>query len=419
MNLSSTAQAILLLTSYFNTPQQNDIKPLTNTEWGRFALWLKTQKMTPADLLLTNSADYLKKWNDPHISAERIVTLLQRGHALAFSFERWERAGLWVVTRSDAEYPKRLKQRLTTNAPPFFFGCGQKTLLNAGGLAVVGSRHTQQEELAFTTEIGQRAALAHIPIISGGAVGVDQTAMQSALNQNGVVIGILANNLLNATVDIKWRQGLSTGKCVLISTTHPEAGFHVGHAMARNKYIYCLADQALVVHANQTGGTITGAQENLKAHWVPLWVKHTTDPNAANAHLVREGGKWCSANAADVDLLALFQSSQGTVPTPSKIQDLFEDYGAIVDLSPAAQPSLHYADDLPTSFTPQAQDSFYMLFLEEFKKHSTQPIPEKECLTHFPLHKSQLKQWLERAIQDNLIKKIKIKRRICYQWHAI
>ena len=43
--------------------------------------------------------------------------------------------------------------------------------------------------------------------------------------------------------------------------------------MARNKYIYCLAESAMVVRAGMTGGTITGAMEALKHQWLPMQVK--------------------------------------------------------------------------------------------------------------------------------------------------
>ncbi len=51
----------------------------------------------------------------------------------------------------------------------------------------------------------------------------------------------------------------------MISPYSPEAPFHsVGNAMARNKLIYCMADQALVVHSRREGGTWNGALENLE-----------------------------------------------------------------------------------------------------------------------------------------------------------
>jgi len=294
--LSPTAQATLLLTSYFSKASSETAKPLTNAEWGRFALWLKEKSATPADLLVTDPKTLLNGWHDTRISTERIIELLNRGHSLALAMEKWQRAGLWVVTRSDPEYPKRLKKRLKTDSPAVLFGCGNKALLNAGGLAVIGSRNASVSDLAFTDQVGFKAASEGVAIVSGGARGVDETAMQGAIKQGGAVIGVMADSLLKAATSSKWRKGLMDGHTVLISPFYPESGFNAGNAMARNKYIYCLADSSLVIHSGKKGGTINGAEENLKKAWVPLWVKHTTDKDAANADLVVKGGRWLEAD---------------------------------------------------------------------------------------------------------------------------
>lgn len=250
-SLSPTAQATLLLTSYFSKASSESVKPLTNAEWGRFALWLKEKSTTPADLLVSDPKALLQGWYDARISAERIIELLNRGHSLALAMEKWQRAGLWVVTRSDPEYPKRLKQRLKTDSPPVLFGCGNKALLNAGGLAVIGSRNASEADLAFTDQVGAKAAEEGVAIVSGGARGVDETAMLGAIKQGGVVIGVMADSLLKAATSSKWRKGLMDDHAVLISPFYPEAGFSAGNAMARNKYIYCLADSSLVIHSGK------------------------------------------------------------------------------------------------------------------------------------------------------------------------
>ena len=294
--LSPTAQATLLLTSYFSRASSESAKPLTNAEWGRFALWLKEKSTTPADLLVADPKALLQGWHDARISAERIIELLSRGHSLALAMEKWQRAGLWVVTRSDPEYPKRLKQRLKTDSPPVVVGCGNKALLNAGGLAVIGSRNASESDLAFTDQVGAKAAAEGIAIVSGGARGVDETAMLGAMKQGGVVIGVMADSLLKAATSSKWRKGLMDDHAVLVSPFYPEAGFSAGNAMARNKYIYCLADSSLVLPSGKKGGTLNGAEENLKKAWLPLWVKQTTDKDAANADLVAKGGRWLEAD---------------------------------------------------------------------------------------------------------------------------
>ncbi|MDN4708120.1 hypothetical protein QYZ43_20785 [Vibrio parahaemolyticus] len=69
MNLTTTAQAIILLTSYFGKQDKDAAKPLTNAEWARFAMWLRGSKLSPADLLDNNKKALLSQWRDPKIKS--------------------------------------------------------------------------------------------------------------------------------------------------------------------------------------------------------------------------------------------------------------------------------------------------------------------------------------------------------------
>ncbi len=316
--LSENAQATLLLTSSFSKVDSEQVKPLTNTEWGRFAMWLKEKAISPAMLLGNDAKQQLVGWHEANISEERLLQLLSRGHSLALAVEKWQRAGLWVVTRSDPEYPKRLKYHLKTHSPPVLFGCGNKALLNAGGLAVVGSRNANDQDLLYTQQVGEKAASEGIAIVSGGARGVDEAAMMGAIHQGGAVVGVMAESLLKAATSAKWRKGLMQGNTALVSSNYPEASFSAGNAMARNKYIYCLSDAALVVHSGKKGGTLNGAQENLKKGWVPLWVKPTDDNNAANAELINTGGQQCSGGAACLSIAELISAKSSSPSTHSQ-----------------------------------------------------------------------------------------------------
>lgn len=417
MNLSPMAQATLLLTSYFSPVGSDDVKPLTNAEWGRFALWLKEKSVTPADLLTTDVPSLLQTWQDPHISMTRIISLLNRGHSLALATEKWQRAGLWLVTRADPEYPWRLKQRLKTDSPPVLFGCGNKDLLNMSGLAVVGSRNASEIDLEFTSHVGAKAAAEKVAIVSGGARGVDEAAMQGALKQNGAVIGVMADSLLKAATSAKWRKGLMNGNLVLISPFYPEAGFSIGNAMARNKYVYCLAESALVIHSGKKGGTLAGAEENLKQNWVPLWVKPSDDHHAANAHLVAKGGRWSAADVQHLDIVSLTRAEDST---PEQT-DLF---------ATDAQPPLYSTADIgghPPSaslreenpeYVVQATRSqpvdFYRLFIAELPGYAEKPVTLEELVATTELNKHQLSDWLKRAIQDGMVDELT--RPVRYQW---
>ena len=114
----------------------------------------------------------LAGWIDRSVSVARLEQLMGRGTALGLSLEKWQRAGLWILTRSDPEYPERLKRRLRSESPAVLFGSGNKALLNKGGIAVVGSRDASEEDLAFTEKLGKEAATQGYSIVSGGARGV-------------------------------------------------------------------------------------------------------------------------------------------------------------------------------------------------------------------------------------------------------
>ncbi|EKA7363838.1 DNA-processing protein DprA [Vibrio parahaemolyticus] len=435
MNLSNNAKAILLLTSYFSKASKENVKPLSNSEWGRFALWLKENKLVPESLLKADAKQLLSSWRDPKITLERLLGLLDRGHSLALATDKWARAGIWVLTRSDSEYPWRLKSRLKTNSPPVLFGCGNKELLNAGGIAVVGSRNAPAQDLLFTEKLGAKAALSHVSIVSGASRGIDEAAMLGAMNSGGVVIGVLSEDLLRTATSLKWRQGIMNDKAVLVSPFYPEAGFSAGNAMGRNKYIYCLSDASLVVHSGKKGGTISGASENIRNQWVPLWVKPTLDKGAANEMLVDKGGYWCDPDIETLNVRSLIEAAvHSGGPSVTEQQDLFamepqeegiHQTGLLSKLRPDNQLESKEAkgsedDTLDTSPISNKDVigleciDFYDIFVAKFAKDASSPVTLDELIESTQLHKSQLNEWLKKAIEDGIAKKLN--RPVRYQY---
>jgi predicted Rossmann fold nucleotide-binding protein DprA/Smf involved in DNA uptake len=291
MSVDTQTQAILLLTAHLQKVSQAEVKPLTPSEWGRFASWLHAEGKRPEELL--DSGDplsLLHGWHDRAVSHDRLVKLLGRAAALGMVLEKWERAGLWVVARAHTDYPAKLKMRLGQDSPAVLIGCGNPGILNSPGVAVVGSRDASEDDLNFTWDFGRRVAEEDHIIISGGARGVDETAMFGCIEAGGKVAGILADGLLRAVTSIKYRNALATDQIVLVTPFNPEAGFNVGNAMARNKYIYCCADATVIVASGKNkGGTWNGAVEALRAEWVPVWVRKTPDSPEGNASLIHKG----------------------------------------------------------------------------------------------------------------------------------
>lgn len=442
MTLSTQTQAVLLLTSHLGGTKHGDAKPLTPTEWGRFARWLKDQSLSPDRLLVGSLDESLSGWTDKKIDRDRLRGLLDRGSALALATEKWLRAGLWVLTRSDQDYPGALKQMLKTDAPPVLYGCGNRQLLSRKGIGVVGSRNASKDDLAFARGVGSRASDQGESIVSGGARGIDEAAMLGALEAEGTAVGVLADSLLRACTSKKYRSYLIENSLALLSPFNPEFGFNVGNAMARNKYVYCMSSAVIVVHSGTSGGTWNGAVENLKKGWVPLWVKASSDSEAGNSKLVDMGGKWIEEDLEAIDFEWLKQTlveaspqAIGDLLTP--VLELAEPGGTIdtvhagdmrPEVASVPKPPLLGADEAQgpregaeAASSQQAKAeiaedevrsriladvSFYDLFLAK-----AEPLcrergrKEEEFAEVMDVPRTQLKLWLSRAVDEERLRK--------------
>ena len=302
--LSANTQAILLLTAPLIAGRGKDkaaAKPLGASEYRGLARRLRELERQPADLLDQGLGEIIDGCGAT-LDGERLERLLGRGFLLAQAVERWRTRAIWVLSRADADYPKRLKKRLGASAPPLLYGCGEAAILNVGGLAVVGSRDVSNTLLEYAEDIGRLAGVVGSGLISGGARGVDSAAMGGALDVGGHVAGILANGLENAAMRRENRQALMDGQMVLASPYDPAARFLVGHAMQRNKLIYALSDAALVVNADYNrGGTWTGAVEQLdKMKLVPIYVRSTGEAARGLDELLAHGARaWPNPATSD------------------------------------------------------------------------------------------------------------------------
>src|ERR1035441_4697212 len=116
MELESTltpdTQAVLLLCGELGQRGGNGVKPLALRQYNNLATWLKTEGLRPGDLLTLEGRTKLGGLQTTDVNADRVSPLLERGTALALVVEKWERSGLWVISRSDSCYPERLKRYL-------------------------------------------------------------------------------------------------------------------------------------------------------------------------------------------------------------------------------------------------------------------------------------------------------------------
>ena len=288
-SLSADDQAIMLLAVRLKGTAKGDPAPLSPTEYDGLAAWLHAQKRRPADLLGDFDAA-LDGWEPPSakLTIDRIRFLLGRGMSLAMEQERWDSAGLWVLTRANASYPSRLRQRLGRTRPPLLFGAGDVRLLDEGGIGIVGSRDATPDELEVTRAVATAAAAATRMVVSGGARGIDTEAKQACLDAGGRTVAILGDSLLRQATKRDHREALRDGGLCVASPYHPEARFQSWSAMARNAVVYALCDAVLIAcSAKGKGGTWSGALDGRKLG-VPLVVNDASQSEGARA-LLAEG----------------------------------------------------------------------------------------------------------------------------------
>ncbi len=264
---------------------------LTHRQYTSLVKILQQSNSQPADLIDREKAsDILKTLEGHQFDKGRISRLLGRGMQLSLALEHWRQRSIQVISRADELYPRRLKEVLQHQAPPLLYFCGENIdLLNKGGLAVVGSRHVDAGLLNYARNVGELAAGADCTIVSGGAKGVDQAAMQGAVAAGGIVIGVVANSLETAV--LRNRNELINNKLLICSPFDPSVRFQVWQAMARNKLIYALSDAALVVESDVgKGGTWQGAVEQIqKLKVVPVYTR-ISGPDSAGLKELRKLG---------------------------------------------------------------------------------------------------------------------------------
>ena len=350
------------------------------------------------------------------IDGDRVKRLLERGAAMALAVDRWASSGVWVICRGDAEYPVRLKHHLKKQAPAILYGVGHAGLLQGGGLAVVGSRNVDHTGEKFTRRAVVACAIHGIPIVSGGARGVDQVAMLEGLHVGGTVVGVLADNLLKSAVTKKYRDGIREKCLVLVSAFSPEARFNVGNAMGRNKHIYALADFGLIISAEVgKGGTWAGATEELKRPDArPVFVRDEPTAPEGNRALIKLGAHpypdppW--GNDLPVRLsekitkkpspignqLTMFSQSPLSSPAAVSVKEKGFDYQKIPS---EMNNKTKKEDSLTVKISSNVFDAVLPLILSVLNDWQKPDILAEKL----NVRKPQLDDWLKRAVEEGRI----------------
>lgn len=195
-------------------------------------------------------------------AAARILEMLESGIDVVERY-REERSrlpeGSRMIHLRDADYPSRL---LDLEEPPeFLYVRGAiESCRRDDAISVVGSRDAPVSEVRRARTIVGQLAAAGLAVVSGGALGIDRAAHESALEAGGETAVVLPSGL-DRTYPVSNRdvfeRAVERGALV---TEYP-LGVEVRryHFPRRNRLIAALGDATFVVRAGPDSGTMLTA----------------------------------------------------------------------------------------------------------------------------------------------------------------
>lgn len=300
MTLSDDAKAVIALTTRLGDRRRPCLPP---TEWHKLATALEDAGLRPGDIFDVDTDTE----SIPGISsgtAAKIHDLLRDASVTTVEAAELGNIGIWTLTIVDDDYPATVIDRLGRNTPPVIFGAGDASLLDGTGVGIVGSRNVDEAGAQVAKEVATAAAGLGRSVVSGGARGVDQLAMNAAYQAGGSVVGVLADALSQRIRKPDILAALDAETTCLITQQAPATGFSAGAAMSRNKLIYALSAFTVVVATDENqGGTWAGATEALKKNIASVAVWRGNGEGPGNEALERVGATPIRSADALRDLL--------------------------------------------------------------------------------------------------------------------
>lgn len=160
-----------------------------------------------------------------------------------------------VVLYDQEGYPQDLME--LSQPPAALHAVGDVQLLDAPGLAVVGSRKIDVSAASAARRILEPVVRLGLVIISGGALGSDAVAHRCAVDSGGQTIAILPSGLrrLSPKTNRRLFGEIADGSGVLVSEYPPQQGVRRYHFKRRNGLIAALSNAVLVLRAAEKSGT--------------------------------------------------------------------------------------------------------------------------------------------------------------------
>jgi DNA processing protein len=142
----------------------------------------------PEDILAAGKSD-LMRVDGVGESVARSITGWQSQADLDAELKRIADAGVQVVTREDADYPKNLRE--IYDPPLVLYVKGTLSSKDAVSIGIVGSRRTSLYGQEMARKLAYQLARVGVTVVSGLARGIDTQAHKGALQAKGRTVAVL------------------------------------------------------------------------------------------------------------------------------------------------------------------------------------------------------------------------------------
>lgn len=171
--------------------------------------------------------------------------------------EAAEQRGIEFVTVLDEGYPEKLRW---IDSPPLgLYVQGDPTTVE-NGVSVVGTRDATRSRLEYVERVAEKLVEMDRTVVSGLAKGVDTAAHEGTLAAGGGTVAVLPGDV--ETIRPRGNEELGeriADSGALVAEVSPEASFHRGRFVKRNRIISGICDAVVIGASGETGGTIRQA----------------------------------------------------------------------------------------------------------------------------------------------------------------
>jgi len=295
-NRLSDDSAVILMLCWSVRKGRGAPKPLTTSEWGELARQIQNSHLQRPGALLTAKGGDFRRLRLSELMIARIEQLLSTGGQLSMQLDTWKSAGIWVRTRADPDYPRRLKVQLRDLAPPALSGFGDVSLLEGRtvGLHIASDA---RDPGRFARFAAPAFSSGDFTLVAPSNRGFEGELLVNALREFGrvVVIGDPLNNLSDT---LNRRAALEGRLCVVSPSSPASASVPMAE---RIRLIAAMSDRILLY----PGDTSKAADRALFLHVRPgsdpsvfLWLPRGERQEATP--LLRQGAAPLPDGAYDV-----------------------------------------------------------------------------------------------------------------------